>query len=200
MADVRFEPLSRRRLPIDTIALAKFLIGKTLVRDFGGALAAGRIVETEAYLADDPAAHGFNGVTNRNRSMFLSRGYSYVYRIYGMWHCVNVSGGREHEGAAVLVRALEPIAGLDIMHARRNVANVRDLARGPGRLCEALGIDCDLNGVDMCAEGPLWLAGGAPVVEIGESVRIGITKAADRVLRFYQRGSPFVSGPAGLRE
>ncbi len=191
-------PLARRALPLDALALARFLIGKSLVRALDGGVVVGRIVETEAYLADDPAAHGYIGKTPRNASMFLRRGHAYVYRIYGIWHCVNVSAGREDEGAAVLLRALEPIGGLELMRARRPGLADRDLARGPGRICEALDISMAQDGIDLCAGDQMWLAAGEPCAEIGESVRIGITKAADQVLRFYERGSRFVSGPARL--
>jgi DNA-3-methyladenine glycosylase len=192
------EPLERRRLPREAIALARFLIGKTLVRRLGREQLTGRIVETEVYLPDDPASHSFLGPTARNRSMYLRRGHGYVYRIYGLYWCLNISAGDEDEGAAVLLRALEPLEGIGLMQARRGQAPARDLARGPGRLCAAFEIDQTLDGADLCATGPLWLAGASRAVEIGESVRIGITRGAEARLRFFERGSIYVSGPRAL--
>ena len=183
------------------MALARWLIGKQLVRRLDGVVMSGRIVETEAYLADDAASHSFRGPTPRNRSMFAERGHAYVYRIYGMWFCFNVSAGPEGHGAAVLIRALEPERGLEAMMSLRGKAEPLNATRGPGRLCVALGIGPDLDGVDLCAEnGALWLADAeAPAPNILVTKRIGITKAADAALRFCEQGSLFLSGPASLR-
>jgi DNA-3-methyladenine glycosylase len=193
--------LSRVQLPADATTLASYLIGKSLVRRCGAHTLIGRIVETEAYLADDRASHSFIGQTARNRSMYLKRGHAYVYRIYGMWLCLNVAAGAEDEGAAVLLRALEPVAGLEFMQARRPGVREHDLARGPGRLCQAFAIQPGHDGLDLCRDdGTLWLA--RPIRrrgQIGVSTRIGIVKAADQALRFYERGSPYVSGPVSLR-
>lgn len=193
-------PLSRRRLPSDPIALARWLIGKRLVRVLGGQLAGGRIVETEAYLADDPASHSFGGQTSRNQSMFRPRGHAYVYRIYGIWFCLNVSAGAQGHGAAVLIRALQPEFGVAAMRARRVKAPERDIARGPGRLCAALDIDLAIDAADLCSvNSALWLARGKnDVTNVRQSRRIGITKAADAPLRFYEQDSLYVSGPASL--
>lgn len=191
--------LKRRELPIDTEALARFLIGKTLVRDTAEGRMSGRIVETEAYVVGDPSAHAFRGETPRNRSMFLDRGHAYVYFIYGCWYSINVSGERPGVGAGVLLRALEPLDGIELMQRRRPGAKAVDLARGPGRLATALGIDRTLDGVDLCADDSLWL--GTParrVGAIGASVRIGLSRETERVLRFYERGNPHVSGPKRL--
>jgi DNA-3-methyladenine glycosylase len=191
--------LTRRELPIDTKTLARFLIGKTLVHDTADGRMSGRIVETEAYVVGDPAAHAFRGETPRNRSMFLARGHAYVYFIYGCWYSINVSGERPGVGAGVLLRALEPLDGVDLMRRRRPDSKTVDLARGPGRLATALGIDRSLDGVDLCGDDSLWLGTAArPVGEIGESVRIGLSREADRVLRSYERGNPHVSGPKRL--
>lgn len=193
-------PIPRRSLPVDAAGLAQWLLGKHIVRVSGGELMIGRIVETEAYLSDDPASHSFGGLTARNRSMFAQRGHAYVYRIYGVWFCLNVSAGAIGHGAAVLIRALEPQMGVEHMRARRGGASGR-IARGPGRLCAALDIDLAMDGVDLCgADGGLWLArGDGRPAEIGVSTRIGITKAADRPLRFYERGNIHVSGPRHMR-
>lgn len=193
------DPLSRRGLPRDAMRLARALIGAMLVRQIEDDLVTGRIVETEAYFSDDPASHSFVGPTGRNRSMYLPRGHAYIYRIYGMHWCLNVSAGEEGEGAAVLIRALEPRDGIGFMQDRRGHAKTQDLARGPGRLCAAFAIDQTLDGADLCQEGPLWLARGArSSIDIGDSVRIGVTKGAEARLRFFDRQSAFVSGPKTL--
>jgi DNA-3-methyladenine glycosylase len=192
-------PLSRDALPDGTEDLARFLIGKLVVRALPMGLAAGRIVETEAYLTGDEASHAFRGPTARNRVMFGPKGYAYVYLIYGMYYALNVSGGVAGVGEAVLIRACEPVLGLDAMRKFRGDAPERDLMRGPGRLAMALDIDRALDGADLCAEGALWLASdGHEARECGVSTRIGITKDAHRPLRFFVKESRFVSGPAGL--
>ena len=193
-------PLARSALPTDTAALARALIGKLLVRELPEGVASGRIVETEAYVVGDAAGHAYRGMTPRTRSLFLERGHAYVYLAYGVSYMLNVSSEAPGTGAGVLIRALEPLEGISIMQRNRGVEGLRDLTRGPGRLAAALRIDRGLDGLDLCREGPLWLAHGdrAPG-EIAESVRIGISKAADRLLRFYVRGNPFVSGPRSLR-
>jgi DNA-3-methyladenine glycosylase len=177
------------------LALARYLIGKTLVHDLAGVRLAGRIVETEAYLVGDAAAHSFRGETPRNRSLFLERGHAYVYFIYGNHFMLNVSGGSRGTGEGVLLRAAEPLQGIEKMRALRGTEPLRDLARGPGRLAEAFAIDRTLDGADFCEGGVLWLGSALRSTGvIGTSVRIGITKEAHRPLRFYERGSAFVSG------
>src|SRR5580704_5960248 len=198
---IRIRRLRRNELPIETVELARFLIGKTLVRDLPNARLSGRIVETEAYLIGDAAAHTFRGLTPRNRSLFLERGHAYVYFIYGNHYMLNVSGQREGIGEGVLLRAAEPLHGIERMQLLRGVSNLRDLARGPGRLAEAFAIDRKLDGVDLFGDGVLWIGSALkPVGKIGVSVRIGITKEAHRPLRFYERGSVFVSGTKAMRK
>jgi DNA-3-methyladenine glycosylase len=197
-------PLARAELPIDTAELARALIGKLLVRELPEGVASGRIVETEAYVVGDAAGHAYRGMTPRNRSLFLERGHAYVYLAYGVSFMLNVSSEAPGIGAGVLIRALEPVEGVSIMRQNRGVERLRDLTRGPGRLAQALRIDRSLDGLDLCEEGPLWLArddrelGGTVEEDIGESVRIGISRDAERVLRFYLRGSLFVSGARAL--
>lgn len=198
MVKKNLTPVARKALPLDPIDFARSLIGCHLVRDMGADRLCGRIVETEAYLQDDEASHSFKGRTTRNGSMFLERGHAYIYRIYGLYWCLNVSAGREGEGAAVLIRAVEPIFGVEAMRERRSEAPLRDLARGPARLAAAFGVDGALNGADLCRKGPLWLASGEARSEIGESVRIGLTRAVDARLRFFERHSPYLSGPKAL--
>ena len=191
--------LARAELPVDTAQLARFLIGKMLVRTLPEGIAGGRIVETEAYVIDDPAGHAYRGMTPRNRALFLERGHAYVYLAYGISFMLNVSSETPGVGAGVLIRAIEPIIGIAIMQRNRGTEQVRDLARGPGRLCVALEIDRRLDGIDLCQDGPLWLGSDEqPSGEIGQSKRIGITRAPDSVMRFYVRGNAFVSGPQAL--
>ncbi len=192
---VRITRLTRAELPIDTAELARFLIGKVVVRDLPEGRITGRIVETEAYLHGDAAAHSFRGETPRNRSLFLERGHAYVYVSYGIHRMLNVAGGAHGVGAGVLIRAAEPLEGLALMQARRGLTIITDLARGPGKLAQAMEITLGLDGIDLTAEGPLWLGRiDRPAGEIGVSVRIGISKEIERPLRFYERGSKFVSG------
>jgi DNA-3-methyladenine glycosylase len=187
-------------MPVDTVQLARFLIGKMLVRILAEGIAGGRIVETEAYSIGDLAGHAYRGMTPRNRALFLERGHAYVYLAYGTSFMLNVSSETLGVGAGVLIRAIEPTDGISIMQRNRSrTERVRDLARGPGRLCAALGIDRRLDGIDLCRAGPLWLGSdGQAAGEIGQSKRIGITRAADSPLRFYVRGNSFVSGPQAL--
>jgi DNA-3-methyladenine glycosylase len=181
------------------VALACYLIGRILVHDSEEGRTSGRIVETEAYVVGDASGHAFRGETRRNRSLFLDRGHAYVYFIYGCWFSLNVSSEQAGTGAGVLLRAVEPLEGTGLMARRRGTNRPRDLARGPGRLATAFGIDARLDGMDLCTGNPLWLGeAGRPEAEIAASIRIGISKEAHRVLRFYERGSPFVSGPASL--
>jgi DNA-3-methyladenine glycosylase len=195
----RITPLTRAELPVETTRLARYLVGKTLVHDSAQGRMSGRIVETEAYGIGDAAAHSFRGETPRNRSLFLERGHSYVYFIYGNWFAMNVSGERSGVGAGVLLRAIEPLEGIALMQKNRRGAILTDLARGPGRLATAMAINRKLDGLDLCARGPLWLGSEyKPPNRVGRSVRIGITKEAHRLLRFYECASPFVSGPKHL--
>jgi DNA-3-methyladenine glycosylase len=192
-------PLVRSELPDDTASLARTLIGKLVVRELPEGVASGRIVETEAYVVGDAAGHGYRGMTSRNRSLFLGPGHAYVYLAYGVSYMLNVSSEMPGIGTGVLIRALEPLEGIASMRLNRGIERVRDLARGPGRLAQALRIDRSLDGIDLCREGPLWLAiDDHQAGDIGQGIRIGITKDADRPLRFYVRGSPFVSGTRSL--
>jgi len=190
--------LRRSDLPGETVALARALIGCELECGADDGVA-GRIVETEAYVPGDAASHAYRGETARNRSMFLRPGHAYVYFIYGTAFCLNVSSEPAGVGAAVLIRALEPSRGLATMATRRRGAPIRDLCRGPGRLTAAFGIDRSSDGLDLLEHGPLRLVArtGRPP-GVGTSVRIGLSREADRPLRFYERGSRCLSGPARL--
>ena len=196
--------LKRADLPKETVALARFLIGKVVVRNLPEGVLAGRIVETEAYIQGDAACHAFNGMTPRNKSLYLERGHAYVYLAYGTSWMLNVSSLAAGEGEGVLIRALEPIAGVSIMAHHRGTEKPRDLARGPGRAAQAFAIDRALDGIDLTRDRRLWLGTEAPLGSaarapaIGVSTRIGLTKDAHRPLRFYLRNSRFLSGPMAL--
>lgn len=194
---VRALPLAFYARP--TLEVARALLGKTLARRTDAGMAAGVIVEVEAYIAAiDAAAHGYGGLTPRTRSMFGPPGRAYVYRSYGMHFCLNVVTEPEGQAAAVLIRALAPSCGLELMRARRGPhVSDRNLCRGPGRLCQALALTLADDGADLC--GPdLWIA-AMPDEErddppIASSPRIGISKAVDLPWRYYIPGSRYVSG------
>jgi DNA-3-methyladenine glycosylase len=183
----------------DPVTVARELLGKLLVRECDGAVLAGRIVETEAYLsAHDPASHAYGGPTARNAAMFGPPGHAYVYLIYGLHHCVNVVTEGEGVPSAVLIRAVEPLLGLDRMQARRRTDRTTHLASGPSKLCQAFAIDRTLDKWDVTKGQRLWYAAPAAnlPLHIAASPRIGISVAGDLPLRFYVSDSPFVSrGP-----
>jgi DNA-3-methyladenine glycosylase len=183
-------------LPSDTAELARYLIGKTIVRKIGRSRVSGRIVETEAYPPGDQSGHAYRGRTARNRTLFLGKGFAYVYFIYGTSYMLNVTAEEPGVGAGVLLRSIEPLEGIAVMKRLRHTDKLADLARGPGRLATALDINARLDGVDLCADGRLWL--GTAVREtmgIRTTVRIGITRDVDRPLRFFEENNRFVSGP-----
>ena len=191
--------LQRSELPQDTIKLARFLIGKVVVHDLPSGRLSARIVEVEAYPPGDPAGHHFRGPTPRIRSMYLAPGHAYVFFNYGAHFMLNVVSEPEGTAAAILIRAVEPLEGIALMQRHRKTTRALDLTRGPGRLAAAFRIGRRHDGLDLCGSGPLWLgATNLPVGRIGKSVRIGISCAAERPLRFYERGNPFVSGPKRL--
>lgn len=193
------ELIARDELPANPVTQSRWLLGKLVVRHTAAGVMIGRIVETEAYLHNDAAAHSYRGPTQRNRSLFLEKGHAYVYIAYGTSMMLNVSAGKEGVGTGVLIRALEPVSGLELMEKHRGLTKLRDLTRGPGRLAQALAIDLKLDGLDICRRGSLWLGkDGHKVGAIGKSKRIGITKNAEPLLRFYVKGNPFVSGPRSL--
>jgi DNA-3-methyladenine glycosylase len=193
--------LRRVDLPSATLDLAQFLIGKLLVHHLeDGVDIAGRIVETEAYGIDDPASHAYRGKTKRNGAMFEAHAHLYVYLIYGTSYCANISTEAPGIGAAVLLRAAEPLAGLERMRALRGRPELRDdeLARGPGNLCRAFGIGPAFDGLDLDVDSRLVIGDDGTPAAVGSSIRIGLTKAAEREHRYYARGSRAVSGPRSL--
>lgn len=201
-SDGRLRRLRRAQLPVDTVELARYLIGMVVVHDTASGRLSGRIVETEAYPVGDAAGHAFRGKTQRNRSLFLERGHAYVYLNYGTSFLLNVTSELPGVGGGVLLRAIEPLEGIDNMMATAGgTTRLADLGRGPGRLTRALRVNLDQDGIDLCASGPLWLATTARRTgEIGTTMRIGITRDANRLLRFYVPGDAHVSGPKRLRQ
>ena len=191
-------PIPRTFYDRDPIAVARELVGKLLVRVTPDAICRGRIVETEAYLAQrDSACHASRGLNRKNATMFGPPGHAYVYVIHAR-HCLNFVTEAEGRPSAILIRAIEPLAGIDRMQVRRGTKRLLDLARGPARLCEALDVDRRLDGHDLTIGRELWVAEdpdlhGEPL-RILKSPRIGVTSAHHRLLRFYLSGSPFVSG------
>src|SRR4051812_23854921 len=185
---LQLRALDRDELPLPAARLARWLIGKTLVRETPDGRMSGRIVETEAYVVGDASGHAYRGKTARNASLFLEGGHAYVYFIYGCWFSLNVSAGRSGIGSGVLLRALEPLEGLELMAANRPASRPADLARGPGRLATALGITRELDGLDLCGDGggPLWLADAVRKRgRIAAGPRIGISRETHRPLRFF---------------
>jgi len=186
--------LARRALPIDTVALARFLVGQVLVHRVGEVRLAGRIVETEAYPPGDPTGYARPGLTTSNAPLFGVRGSAYVRMVYGTCLTLNLAAEGPGVGAAVLIRALQPLEGLEIMRRHCPAVRPADLARGPGRVCAALGIGRELSGTDLCTSERLWLERGARSA-LRVSTRIGLSRDQHRRLRFLERGSAFVSVP-----
>ncbi|MGC9357195.1 MAG: DNA-3-methyladenine glycosylase [Anaerolineae bacterium] len=184
-----------------TLTVAREVLNQRLVRLYKGQRLAGRIVEVEAYIGmEDEASHARFGRTERNAAMFGSPGHAYVYLIYGIHHCLNLVTGEEGFPAALLVRAVEPMEGLDVQQQLRGPERpFRDLTRGPGRLCEALAIDKGFDGVDLCApDTQLWVEEDetAPEGDIAQSPRIGVTgntEARTVSWRFYIKDNRWVS-------
>ena len=193
------QPLHREDLPVDTVELACYMVGKYLVHDLPEGRISGRIVETEAYPVGDSTSHAFIGLRAHNAALFKARGHAYIRLTYGVSYMLNMSSEEEGTGAGILIRAIEPLEGLDLMQARRPGVSLRDLARGPGRLTSALGIGPAFDGRSLCTGHDLWIgrieAGQTPVAV---TTRIGLSREMHRPLRFYEPGSVFVSGPRKL--
>ncbi len=168
--------------------VARDLLGRVVRTEFEGEVTGGRIVEVEAYRQDDPASHCYGGPSRRNRAMYLEGGHLYVYFVYGMHHCMNVVTGREGYGEAVLIRAIEPVEGIDIMRRRRGAkVKERDLANGPAKLVIALGVGPNQYGIDLRnPESPITLHEGTPVEEerVLVTPRIGISKGVETLWRW----------------
>lgn len=190
------EPLSRQFYARDTIEVARDLLGKILAREISGKRLAGMIVETEAYRAnDDPASHAYRGITKRNKVMFGEPGHAYVYFTYGNHFCLNVTAKDSLPAGAVLIRAVEPLEGIDVMLRNRNVDRVTDATSGPGKLTKAMNITKEQNGMDVCQAGELYVRSSERVkrFKIGSSSRIGIANGTDKQWRFFINGNIYVS-------
>jgi DNA-3-methyladenine glycosylase len=196
-----FKPLPRSFYAPSARVVAPRLLGQVLVRNTPKGSLTAVITETEAYLANDPACHGARGLTPRNRVMFGQAGYAYVYFIYGCHFCLNAVCRPAGIAEAVLLRALHPLDGEHLMRSARPVKELVSITNGPGKLCQALGIDRELNGVDLCAQdSPLFIAENPSVASFikqfgppRRGVRVGISLAKEMPLRFWLGGSPFVS-------
>jgi DNA-3-methyladenine glycosylase len=175
--------------------VAKELIGKVLVRNLPQRKLEGIMVETEAYGGlDDPASHAFRGLTNRNRAMFKEVGHTYVYFTYGFHHCLNFVAKRGEGAGAVLIRAVQPVEGLDFMRKQRGVSEILSLCNGPGKLCQAFAIDGKQNEADVTdGNSSIFVVRGSRRYAVSKSVRIGIKKGLDKKWRYYARDNRFVS-------
>lgn len=190
------KPLPKSFFDKPTVEVAKNLLGKVLFHRTAKGIIAGRIVETEAYLHMDEASHSFKGKTALNAMMFDSPGRAYIYFTYGMYHCFNIVTNKKDTGEAVLIRALEPILGIDLMKKNRKKENVKDLCSGPAKLFIALGMKKEQNGSSLISsksELRLMQDDTLKRITIASAKRIGIKKAADKKLRFYIKGNEFVS-------
>jgi DNA-3-methyladenine glycosylase len=177
------------------VTVAKELIGKLLVFNNDRKLLSGIIVETEAYTGkNDPASHSFIGKTKRNEVMFDEGGKVYIYFTYGNHYCMNVVTGKKNQGNAVLIRAIQPVHGLEYMYINRDIDDLYNLTNGPGKLTQALGIDKSYNGEDFSGN-VIFIAESDKKIEmkIARSKRIGITKNKEKLYRFYAKDNPFVS-------
>ena len=198
----KISQLTRPFFEPKTTIVPREVLGKLLISQLHGATTIGRIVETEAYLANrDSACHASKKRTPRNEVMFREGGLAYVYSIHAK-HCFNVVTELEGLGCAVLIRALEPLVGQATMRSRRGLDNERRLTTGPGCLCLALGIERSVNGLDLTESRLLWLAEDGfqwPKADLRTTPRIGVTSAKKRKLRYVVKGHPFVSGPLSWR-
>ncbi|KPL03977.1 MAG: hypothetical protein AMJ73_04890 [candidate division Zixibacteria bacterium SM1_73] len=186
--------LNRKFYNRPTLKVARELLGKYLVVKKEGTYVSGKIVETEAYIGpDDPASHAYRGMTRRNKVMFGDPGYAYVYLTYGMHHCLNFVTERKGFPAAVLIRALEPSEGIEIMRKRRKIEDLKNLTNGPAKVCQALGIDRTLNGADLCSDVIYVEDRENEPAKIVFTSRIGIKEGKDKKWRFYIENNEFVS-------
>jgi DNA-3-methyladenine glycosylase len=174
--------------------LAPALIGCLLRKDSSRGPVSGVIVETEAYTREDPASHSYGGMTARNRTMFQGGGLAYVYMIYGVHNCFNVTSGLPGTGQAVLVRAVRPVQGIEIMRANRGLQDIRKLCSGPGMLCQAFGMDRSLNGTSLIGGEVRLMVPRIPLeLEISCGMRVGITRGREMMRRHFLRDSEWVS-------
>jgi len=177
----------------DALEAAKQLLGCKLVHQTPEGITSGTIVETEAYTSEDPASHTFRGQTKRNKVMFGPAGYAYIYFTYGMHYCFNIVTGPIGSGQGVLIRALEPVDGIELMKARRGMNDERQLTNGPAKLVQAMGITKSDYGANLLDSGKLRVEPGIKPKKVTQTTRIGIGQAVDHPWRFYTTGNPYVS-------
>lgn len=189
--------IPRRFFERDTLTVARELLGQMIVRRTDEGEIRGIIVETEGYLGEiDDAAHSYKGKSDRVRVQFGPAGMAYIYMIYGMYNCLNITSGPPGVPEVVLIRALEPVSGIDLMMKRRRTDKTYQLCSGPGKLCMALDVNRSLYGADLCSDGPVYLEYGQLPPETEASKRIGIDYAQqcrDKLWRFTISGNPYVS-------
>lgn len=181
----------------DTVKVAREILGSILIRKVNGKTLSGRIVEAEAYLHDDPACHAYRGMTPRTNVMFGEAGHSYVYFTYGMHHCCNIVTNHISKGEAVLIRALEPLDGIETMYLNRGEKAKKntDLLSGPGKICQAMQLTKTESGIDLLESDMLYLE-KSPLLKgevIAVSTRVGLTAAVEKPWRFFIKGNPNVS-------
>ena len=177
----------------NTVKVAKELLGKYLIHKTKDGTTIGKIVETEAYLSNDPGSHSSIGKTKRNEKMFGKPGKAYIYLIYGMYNCFNVVTKPKGIGEAVLIRALEPVSGINLMKKRRNTNNIKNLCTGPAKLAIAMALNSDLNGADLTKPPLKIMQKENSPLKITKTTRIGITKGSELALRFYIKDNQFIS-------
>lgn len=177
----------------DSLIAARALLGWRIIHKSKEGITAGYIVETEAYSSDDAASHSYRGESERTKIMFGPPGYMYVYFTYGMHYCVNVVTGSKGNGQGVLLRAVEPVEGVELMRKRRNKTDNHDLTNGPAKLAQAMGFNLKHNGESLLENSKLCLKPGFAPAQITQTTRIGISQAQDKPWRFYITGNPFVS-------
>jgi len=202
---MNYKPLPRSFFERKTVSVARELLGKILVRRTVEGVASGRIIETEAYRGeDDPASHAYRGPTKRNRLMFGRGGFAYVYFVYGSNWCLNATTEPAGIPGAVLIRAMEPLSGLEFMTRNRSLGQdglIRTLTNGPGKLTQAMDISGELNGTDLTKIGKLFICGtdGADLVRVATTGRIGVRNGSRRPWRFYVKGNDFVTMRSRVR-
>ena len=193
----KYKPVGRKFYLRDTVTVSKDLLGKLIVRKTKYETLIAKITETEAYRgSDDPASHSYLKITKRNKVMFDTGGRVYVYFIYGNYNCFNIVTEKKGTGSAVLIRAAEPVEGIELMKSfRGKIKNIYELTNGPGKLCKALNIDKTFYGKDVTEEGEIFISypQRKEKFEIVSTKRIGISKGADLPFRFFIKDNPFVT-------